>query len=55
VGCGQGRRSYNNLGVAFETARKVFDDPFAAEIIDDCEDYGESVGSYIGMPECQLL
>jgi uncharacterized protein len=49
------RRNYNNHGVTFETARKAFADPFAVEILDDRESYGEERWLLIGMAEGQLL
>ena len=33
--------NYAKHGVSFETATKVFKDPFAVERLDDREDYGE--------------
>jgi uncharacterized DUF497 family protein len=36
-------------GVSFEMAKKVFNDPFAIERLDDREDYGEERFILIGM------
>ena len=41
--------------VSFETARGVFDDPFALDDIDDREDYGEERSNILGMVEGRLL
>jgi len=41
--------------VTFEAARRVFDDPFAIDEIDDREDYGEERWNTIGMCEGRLL
>jgi uncharacterized DUF497 family protein len=41
--------------VSFETARGVFDDPFALDDIDDSEDYGEERSNILGMVEGRLL
>ena len=49
------RRNYRDHGVTFETARKVFADPFMVEILDEREDYGEDRWRVIGMAEGQLL
>jgi uncharacterized protein len=42
-------------GVSFETAQKVFSDPFAIELRDDRENYGEERFIRIGMAEGALL
>ena len=42
-------------GVSFETAKKVFEDPFAIERLDDREDYGEDRYSIIGMVDGRIL
>jgi uncharacterized DUF497 family protein len=34
-------RNHIKHGVTFDTARKVFSDPFMVEVLDDTEDYGE--------------
>jgi uncharacterized DUF497 family protein len=41
-------------GVSFEAARRVFDDPFAIEHLDDREDYGEERFNIIGMVEGRI-
>jgi uncharacterized protein len=38
-------------GVSFELAKTVFKDPFAIELVDDREDYGEERLILIGMAE----
>jgi len=43
------RGNYAKHGVTFETARKVFSDPFMVEVLDDTEDYGEERFLVIGM------
>ena len=35
------RRNRRKHGVAFDTAKKAFADPFMVEILDDREEYGE--------------
>jgi uncharacterized DUF497 family protein len=47
--------NYAKHGVDFETARQVFRDPFAIEVSDDREDYGEDRFVLIGMVEGVLL
>lgn len=42
-------------GVSFELAKTVFKDPFAIELLDDREDYGEERFVIIGMAEGQIL
>jgi uncharacterized DUF497 family protein len=42
-------------GVRFEAAQRVFDDPFAIELIDDRHDYGEDRFVLIGMASARLL
>jgi uncharacterized protein len=42
-------------GVRFEAAQRVFDDPFAIELIDDRHDYGEDRFVLIGMASGRLL
>src|SRR5262245_50975318 len=42
-------------GVSFETARLAFDDPFAVEIDDRREDYGEDRYVLLGMVQNRLL
>jgi uncharacterized protein len=51
-------KAANNLRrhrVSFETARGVFDDPFALDEIDDRQDYGEERSNILGMVEGRLL
>jgi uncharacterized DUF497 family protein len=43
--------NYAKHGVNFETAKDVFRDPFAMELVDDREDYGEERFISIGMAE----
>ena len=49
------RSNYAKHGVTFDTARKVFFDPFMVEALDDTEDYGEERFLVIGMVEGQLM
>ncbi len=42
-------------GVSFELAKTVFKDPFAVELLDDREDYGEERFVIIGMAEGHVL
>jgi uncharacterized DUF497 family protein len=42
-------------GVSFETAKRVFDDPFATERLDDRADYGEDRYILIGMVDNRIL
>ena len=42
-------------GITFETAREVFNDPFAMEWLDDREDYGEDRYVIIGMVDDRVL
>lgn len=42
-------------GVSFELAKAVFADPFAVELLDDREDYGEERFVIIGMTKPQVL
>ena len=42
-------------GVSFELAKTVFKDPFAVELLDDREDYGEERFVIIGMAEGRVL
>ena len=42
-------------GVTFEMARDVFKDPFAIELLDDRENYGEDRFVIIGMVSNRLL
>jgi uncharacterized protein len=43
--------NYAKHGVSFETATKVFRDPFGVERLDDREDYGEERFVLIGVAE----
>lgn len=43
-----------NHGVSFDLAKTVFKDPFAIELLDDREDYGEERFVIIGMAEGQV-
>jgi len=47
--------NYAKHGVSFETATKVFRDPFAIERLDDREDYGEERFILIGTAEAVVL
>ena len=47
--------NYAKHGVRFDDARRVFDDPFAVEFVDDREDYGEARFNIIGMVDERLL
>jgi hypothetical protein len=42
-------------GVNFEDARSIFRDPFAVELLDDREDYGEERFILIGMSSTNIL
>ena len=42
-------------GVSFELAKRVFDDPFAVEFLDDREDYDEEHFVIMGMVDRQIL
>lgn len=42
-------------GITFEQAKKVFEDPFGIELIDDREDYGEERLILIAMADGKLL
>ena len=42
-------------GVSFELAKRVFDDPFAIEVVDDGHDYDEERFVIIGMVEGRIL
>jgi uncharacterized DUF497 family protein len=41
-------------GVSFELAKTVFKDPFAIELLDDREDYGEERFIIIGMAKGEI-
>lgn len=47
--------NYDKHGVSFELAKKVFKDPFAAEFLDDRQDYGEERFVIIGAAESYIL
>jgi uncharacterized DUF497 family protein len=47
--------NYAKHGVRFDDPRRVFDDPFAVEFVDDREDYGEVRFNIIGMVDARLL
>lgn len=47
--------NYAKHGVTFDSARRVFADPFAVEQIDDRHDYGEVRYVILGMVESRLL
>src|SRR5262245_64510777 len=49
------RRNRKRHKVTFETARGVFDDPFALDEIDDREDYGEERSNILGTVEGRVL
>jgi uncharacterized DUF497 family protein len=42
-------------GVSFDLAKTVFKDPFAIELVDDREDYGEERFIVIGMAEGNVV
>jgi uncharacterized DUF497 family protein len=48
-------QNYDDHGVSFEAAKKVFEDPFATERLDDREDYGEDRYSILGMVDGRIL
>jgi len=47
--------NYAKHGVSFEMAKGVFRDSFAAEFLDDREDYGEERFVILGLVEGQVL
>lgn len=47
--------NYAKHGVTFELAKRVFEDPFAIEFLDDREDYGEERFVIIGSADAQVL
>ncbi len=47
--------NFSKHGVTFDSARDVFNDPFAIEQIDDRENYGEERWTIIGMGRSRLL
>ena len=48
-------QNYSDHGVSFETAKRVFKDPFATERLDDREDYDEDRYSILGMVDGRIL
>lgn len=52
---GKATSTYVKHGVRFEAAQRVFQDPFAIELIDDRHDYGEDRFVLIGMASARLL
>jgi hypothetical protein len=51
----KGAENYAKHGVSFETAAKIFHDPFGIERLDDREDYGEERFILIGAAEGAVL
>ena len=49
------KRNYAKHGVRFELAKEVFNDPFAVEVQDDRQDYGEERFVILGMVEGRLF
>jgi uncharacterized DUF497 family protein len=49
------KANFNAHGVSFELAKKVFNDVFAIEGLDDRKDYGEERFVIIGMADGQVL
>ena len=47
--------NYTRHGVSFDLAKKVFNDPFAVERIDDRQDYGEERYIISGLADGELL
>jgi uncharacterized DUF497 family protein len=47
--------NYAKHGVSFDLAKRVFEDPFAVEFLDDRQDYGEERFVIIGMVDDYLL
>jgi uncharacterized protein len=47
--------NYVRHGVSFDLAKKVFNDPFAVERIDDRQDYGEGRYIIIGLADGEIL
>ena len=48
-------RNLREHKVSFEAAKRVFDDPFAIDEIDDSEGYGEERSNILGTVEDRLL
>ncbi len=47
--------NYARHGVSFDLAKKVFNDPFAVERIDDRQDYDEERYIIIGLADGEIL
>lgn len=47
--------NYAGHGVHFETATRVFEDPFAIELLDDRYDYGEERYAILGSADGRLI
>ena len=47
--------NFQSHGVRFEFAETAFKDPFAIDLLDDREDYGEQRFILVGMAEGQVL
>jgi uncharacterized DUF497 family protein len=47
--------NYTRHGVSFDLAKKVFNDPFAVERIDDRQNYGEERYIIIGLADRELV
>jgi uncharacterized protein len=47
--------NFSKHGVSFELARKVFEDPFAVEFLDDREDYGEERFVILGLVDGRIF
>jgi uncharacterized DUF497 family protein len=48
-------RNFADHGVSFATAKRVFEDPFATERLDDREDHGEVRYSILGVVDGRIL
>ena len=48
-------QNHADHGVSFEVAKRVFQDPFATERLDDRADYGEDRYSILGMVDGRIL
>ena len=55
MGRRESSRELPKHGITFETARQIFRDPFAIEVLDDREDYGEDRFILIGVAEGVVL
>ena len=49
------KENYAKHGVSFELAKRVFKDPFAMELLDDREEYGEDRFVIVGMVDGHIL